>query len=173
MWNVNRQDHVLTPTPSSPRRRFLALALLTPVAILRGRVRAAAEQREHVELTIATDGDLLAFKPDRLTCPTGALVHLIFQHTGKYISQEHNWVLTIPGAAEAVAQAALAAGEKSGWVPLGDRRILAATPQCGKGEHTSISFVAPAPGTYPFLCTNPGHGAVMHGVLVVTPAGAH
>jgi hypothetical protein len=34
--------------------------------------------------------------------------------------------------------------------------------------HVSVSFVAPTPGDYPFLCTNPGHGAVMHGILHVT-----
>jgi azurin len=150
------------------RRQFLKTALSTPLGILGTRVLGASS-RKQVDLKIATDGDLLAFKPDQLTCPTGALVHLTFQHSGKYISQEHNWVLTVPGAAEAVAQAALAAGEEVGWVPKGDRRILAATPQCGKGQSVSVSFVAPAPGSYPFLCTNPGHGAVMHGVLVVTP----
>lgn len=153
----------------SARRRFLVSAVLTPVGILSGSLRGMSAERKHIELTIATDGDLLAFKPERLTCPTGALVRLTFRHTGKYISQEHNWVLTVPGAAEAVSQAALAAGEKSGWVPKGDRRILAATPQCGKGQQVTVSFIAPAPGIYPFLCTNPGHGAVMHGVLEVTP----
>lgn len=86
--------------------------------------------------------------------------------SSKYISQDHNWVLTVPGA---VAQAALQAGEKSGWVPRGDRCILAAAPLCAKGQRVSVDFVAPPPGDYPFLCTNPGHGAVMHGILHVTP----
>jgi azurin len=68
-----------------------------------------------------------------------------------------------------VAKAAVAAGENSGWVPRGDRRILAATPPCPKGQHVSVDFIAPPPGDYPFLCTNPGHGEVMHGILHVTP----
>lgn len=149
------------------RRRALLAAVAIPVCSLLE--VAIASARKHVDLTVSSDGELLAFKPDRLTCPAGASVHLTFFHTGKYVSQDHNWVLTVPGAADAVAQAALEAGEKSGWLPRGDRRILAATPLCAKGQHVSIDFTAPPPGDYPFLCTNPGHGAVMHGVLHVTP----
>ena len=141
---------------------------MAALAIPFGYTVLPASSKKHVELSIASDGDLLAFKPDHLTCPAGAAVHVTFHHTGKYISQDHNWVLTVPGAAEAVAQAAIQAGEKSGWVPQGDRRILAATPPCAKGQQVSVDFVAPPPGDYPFLCTNPGHGAVMHGILHVT-----
>jgi azurin len=151
----------------APRRKLLLAALAIPVACAVG--HASASSKRQVQLHIASDGDLLAFKPDRLTCPAGAAVHLTFSHTGKYISQDHTWVLTAPGAADAVARAAIQAGEKSGWLPRGDRRVLAATPLCAKGRQVSVDFVAPAPGDYPFLCTNPGHGAVMHGILHVTP----
>jgi len=150
-----------------PRRTVLLSALA--ICVGRAGRALAASPRKQVQLHIASDGDLLAFKPDQLTCPAGAAVHLTFSHTGKYISQDHNWVLTVPGAAEAVAKAAVAAGENSGWVPRGDRRILAATPPCPKGQHVSVDFIAPPPGDYPFLCTNPGHGEVMHGILHVTP----
>ncbi|MGH8209414.1 MAG: plastocyanin/azurin family copper-binding protein [Steroidobacteraceae bacterium] len=149
------------------RRTALLAALVIPFGYCVETLPAAPKKR--VQLNIASDGDLLAFKPDHLSCAPGAAVHLTFSHTGKYITQDHNWVLTVPGAAEAVAQAAMAAGENSRWTPRGDKRILAATPPCGKGQHVSVDFVAPAPGDYPFLCTTPGHGAVMHGVLHVTP----
>ena len=149
------------------RRTALLAALAVPFRYSLTAVSAAPKKQ--VRLSISSDGDLLAFKPDQLTCPTGAAVHLTFSHTGKYITQDHNWVLTVPGAAEAVAQAAMAAGESSDWAPRGDKRILAATPRCGKGQHVSVDFVAPPPGDYPFLCTTPGHGAVMHGILHVTP----
>jgi azurin len=155
---------------SSPgaRREFLRAAGALSLCVLPALLQDASAAAAHVELTIASDGDLLAFKPDRLTCVTGAHVRLTFYNTAKYVSQEHNWVLTVPGAAAAVEKAGLAAGEQSGFVARGDPRVLAATPMIGKGQHVSIEFTAPAPGTYPFLCTNPGHGEVMHGVLVVT-----
>jgi azurin len=141
----------------------LAPLICLPIA------RAAQKLSTPTELTIATDGDLLAFKPTELICPTGAHVRLTFFHTGKYIRQDHDWVLTVPGAAGAVAKAGLRAGESTGYLPHADKRVLAATPLCGKGEQVSVEFIAPAPGDYPFMCSYPGHDQFMHGVLHVTP----
>jgi azurin len=151
------------------RRGVLAGLMMLPAAFVGYRAPGASRPRPEVNLTISTDGDLLAFKPVELTCPTAALVHLTFIHTGKYISQDHDWVLTLPDEANAVDQAALRAGEAAGYVaPRGDKRVLAATRMCGKGEQVRIDFIAPAPGEYPFICTYPGHAAFMHGVLHVT-----
>ena len=122
----------------------------------------------YVDLLIESDGDLLAFKPTELSCPSGAHVRLTFRHTGKYISLEHNWVLILPHTFDEINKAALAAGEKNGWVPPGDKRILAATPLCSRGQQVMVEFIAPAPGDYPFICSNPGHAESMWGVLHVT-----
>ena len=157
------------PAVAVTRRGMLVATVTMPVGCVFQAAFAANPRSKHVDLEISSDGDLLAFKPDHLSCPAGASVHLTFYHTGKYVSQDHNWVLTRPGAAAAVAQNALEASEKSGWVPEKDPRVLAATPPCAKGRHVSVDFTAPPPGDYPFLCTTPGHGAVMHGVLHVTP----
>jgi len=151
------------------RREILASLLIVPIGVLGYRVLPAVGGSSTVELTIATDGDLLAFKPTTLTCPTGAHVRLTFFHTGKNIRQEHDWVLTEPGEAARVAKAGLEAGERARYLPPGDRRVLAATPLCGKGERVSVEFTAPAPGAYPFMCSFPGHDTFMHGVLNVTP----
>jgi len=149
------------------RREILTSLLMAPVGFVGYRVLAVSDRPTHVELAIATDGDLLAFKPTTLTCPTGANVRLTLFHTGKYIRQEHDWVLTVPGAATAVAKAGLKAGENAGYLQPGDRRVLAATPLCGKGEQVSVEFTAPAPGNYQFMCSYPD--TFMHGVLNVTP----
>jgi azurin len=153
------------------KRRNLLLSLLTiPAGFAGSRLLAAhGSAAATVELTISTDGDLLAFQPTELSCPTRARVRLTLIHTGKYIRQAHDWVLTAPGAAGAVAEAGLKAGERAGYVPHADRRVLAATRMCGKGERVSVEFVAPAPGDYPFLCSYPGHDQFMRGVLHVTP----
>jgi len=156
------------PAVGVTRRGLLVAAVTLPIGCL-SQAALATPSGKHIALEISSDGDLLAFKPDQLSCPAGAAVHLTFHHTGKYVSQDHDWVLTRPGAAEAVAQAALEASEKSGWTPAKDPRVLAATTPCGKGQHVSVDFTAPPPGDYPFLCTTAGHGAVMHGVLHVTP----
>jgi len=149
-------------------RREVLAGLTASAGLLGYCARAASHKSPEVNLTVSTDGDLLAFKPVELTCPTGAHVHLTFFHSGKYIRQDHDWVLTMAGVADAVAQAGLAAGESAGYLAQGDRHVLAATKMCGKGEYASVDFTAPAPGDYPFICTYPGHAAFMHGVLHVT-----
>lgn len=157
------------PYPSlGPRRRLLLLALLAPAALLGSRSAVRAAPVRYVDLLVETDGDLLEYKQKSLTCPSGAHVRLTFRHTGKYVSFEHNWVLILPRSFDAVTAAAVAAGEKNGWLPRGDKRILAATPMCGKGQVAMVEFVAPAAGDYPFICSYPGHAQSMWGVLHVT-----
>jgi azurin len=155
---------------SPMRRRLLLSAVFAPVVLLAGKPSRPAAPIRYVELHIETDGDLLEFKQKELSCPSGAHVRLTFRHTGKYVSFEHNWVLILPKTFDAVTAAAVAAGEKQGWLPRGDKRILAATPMCGKGQVAMVEFVAPAPGDYPFICSYPGHAQSMWGVLHVTAA---
>jgi azurin len=149
------------------RRRQLILA--APLLLLGCRQGTTPAPMKTVELHIQTDGDFLAFVPTELTCPTGAHVRLYFHHAGEHIPQEHNWVLVKPGMLDEVEKAGMEAGEASGWVPQHDPRVLAATSLCSPGGIAMVEFVAPAPGDYPFLCSFPGHGAEMQGVLHVTP----
>lgn len=151
------------------RRRLLQVALLAPVMLAGCRRPAPIQPVQYVSLLVESDGDLLAFKPTELSCPTGARVRLTFHHTGRYVSFQHNWVLILPHSFDAVTKAAEAAGEERGWLPDGDSHILAATPMCGKGQTATIEFVAPAPGDYPYICSFPGHAQSMWGVLHVTP----
>ena len=154
--------------PGLTRRTVLGVLALVPAGLCACARRSIPAAGATVDLLVESDGDQLAFKPNTLSCPTGARVRLTFRHTGRYVSFEHNWVLILPHTFDAVNAAALAAGEKQGWVPKGDPRILAATPLCGKGQQATIEFVAPAPGDYPFICSNPGHAESMWGVLHVT-----
>ena len=150
------------------RRQLVLSALSGPWLLSACRQRSEpVKPLVRVDLQIASDGDLLKFKPTALSCPAGAQVRLTFTHAGKYISFEHNWVLILPHTFDAVNKAALAAGEKNGWVPPGDKRVLAATPLCGKGQKVMVEFIAPAAGDYPFICSNPGHAEDMWGVLHV------
>jgi azurin len=123
-----------------------------------------------VDLLVETNGDLLEFKPNELACHAGDRVRLTFRHTGRYVNFEHNWVLILRGSFDAIIAAANAAGESQGWLPAGDRRILAFTPMCGRGQVMVTQFDAPAAGDYPFICTFPGHAQSMWGVLHVLPS---
>ena len=126
-----------------------------------------------VSLSISSDGDFLAFRPTELTVPAGAHVVLTFHHTGKIISQDHDWVLADRGAMPALLAAsdrAAAAGSPEGksFLEPADPRVIASTKMIGKGQTASIEFTAPPPGDYPFFCSTPGHAETMHGLLHVT-----
>jgi azurin len=146
------------------RRQLLVGALALPLSVF-GCGRKPTSEQEIVDLYIQSDGDFLAFKPDELTCPTGALVRLKFHHAGKFLSARHNWVLVYPNQMEAVDKDA----EKTeGVVSTDDPRVVAVVPMCDKGDTMMTQFIAPAPGDYPFFCATPGHAEDMNGILHVT-----
>jgi azurin len=141
-------------------RRELLVGCLTVAAC----GRTPAPERQAVDLFIESDGDFLAFKPDTLTCPSGASVRLTFHHGGKFLSARHNWVLVQPGQMEAVDKDV---DDKEGVVSKDDTRVIAVTPMCDKGVTVMTQFTAPPPGDYPFFCSTPGHGECMNGILHV------
>jgi azurin len=131
--------------------------------IVLGCGRRPKSEQQIVDLHIESDGDFLAFQPDTLICPTGALVRLTFHHAGQILSARHNWVLVYPGQLEAVTKDAL---QNDGILSNDDPRVIAATPICDKGETVMAQFIAPPPGDYPFLCST--HPEDMRGNLHVT-----
>ena len=146
------------------RRRLLFGSLTLPLTLL-GCGRKRTSDQQVVDLFIESDGDFLAFRPDTLTCPTGALVRLTFHHAGRFLSALHNWVLVCPNQMEAVDKDA----EKTdGIIAEGDSRVIVALPMCGKGATVMTQFTAPPPGDYPFFCSTPGHAVDMNGILHVT-----
>jgi azurin len=145
-----------------PRRRLLSGLLM----LLSGCRRQHTGASQGVDLYIESDGDFLAFRPDTLTCRTGARVRLTFHHTGKFLNAVHNWVLVQPRQMEAVDGFA---EKHDGLVPAGDPRVIAVAPMCGKGDTVRTEFIAPVPGDYPFFCSTPGHAEDMNGILHVTP----
>jgi len=149
------------------RRCFTWLAVSAPLALAACRAKSPQPIAQAVDLLIETNGDLLEFKPRELSCRAGDQVRLTFRHTGKYVNFEHNWVLIERGSFDSITAAAMAAGEAGGWLPAGDRRILAFTPMCGRGQVAVTEFIAPKAGDYPFICTFPGHAQSMWGVLHV------
>lgn len=99
---------------------------------------------------------------------TGQKVHVTFKNVATMAVLKHNWVVTKPGTEAKVAEEGLAAGEAQNYVVPGEN-VIASTKLAAGGQTVDVTFTAPAPGTYPFVCTMPGHYVVMKGKLVVTP----
>ena len=128
---------------------------------------ATAAADDTVEIYLATVGENMAYNTKTLKVQTGKRVHLTLMNKGHSDLMPHNWVLVAPGTE---AQVALAGVEKKpdGYVVEGPN-VLAHTPLALPQKTAEVTFTAPAPGDYPYICTVPGHYMVMKGTLTVTP----
>jgi azurin/glucose/arabinose dehydrogenase len=108
----------------------------------------------------------LKYDVKKVNLKAGKKVRLIFNNPDV---MQHNLVVVKPGTADAVANAALvmgADGFKQGFLPESED-ILFATRLLNANEKQAITFTLDEPGTYPFVCTFPGHAILMRGELVV------
>jgi azurin len=103
----------------------------------------------------------------------GKKVKLTFKNAGKLpkIAMGHNLVLLKKGvSAIAFGQKALGAGANA-VNPLPDSLkgdVIANTKLLGPGEEEIVTFTAPKEkGAYEYVCTFPGHFAMMRGTMTV------
>jgi azurin len=113
--------------------------------------------------------DMMQFNARALQVDGGCSeVQLTLHHVGKMEAHVlgHDWVLARSADVSAIANAGIAAGFDKGYLPPGDKRILAATRIVGGGEATTITFstanLMPG-GDYSFFCSYPGHTSMMRG----------
>ena len=80
----------------------------------------------------------------------------------------HNWVLLKPGTDVAAFGSKAAAARETEYIPASEKAsIIAHTKLVGGGESDTIEFTAPAKGTYTYVCSFPGHYALMKGSFIV------
>jgi len=143
-------------------KKFLFAAAVTLAA-------SSTACHKTAELQLGSVGDTMAYDTTAFTVKAGQTVHVVLTNHAHSPAMKHNWVLVKPGKEAAVATAGMTAGEAAGYVQAGDADVLANTPLSQPGGQVEVTFTAPAAGTYPFLCTFPGHYQTMHGTLTVTP----
>ena len=152
------------------RNALAAGALLGLQALLLPLPAAAAAPADKCKFEI-TGNDLMQYDKKELDVPGGcAQVTVTLHHAGKLPVQAmgHNWVLVNSADVVAVANAGMAAGLQNNYLPPGDKRVLASTKVVGGGETASVTFATAAlkkGGDYTFLCTFPGHNALMRGTF--------
>jgi azurin len=97
----------------------------------------------------------------------GSKIRLVFNNNDDMM---HNVVGVMPGTADEVAELAIKLGLKGSqmnYVPKSSN-VLFNTALLQPHSSESIYFIAPTkPGEYTFMCTYPGHGSVMRGMLKV------
>lgn len=120
---------------------------------------------------VALEGtDQMKFNTKEIVVPAGKKVKLTLTHTGKLpaTAMGHNFVLLAAGSEGQAFSVAAATAKDTDYIPAAMKgQVIANTSVVGGGESVTIEFDAPAPGEYPFLCSFPGHYALMNGILKV------
>jgi azurin len=115
--------------------------------------------------------DQMQYDRQALAAPASCKqITVTLHHTGKLPREAmgHNWVLVNAADLAAVANAGMGAGLASDYVAPGDARVLAHTKIIGGGDTTTVTFASSLlkqGGSYSYLCTFPGHNALMHGTF--------
>ncbi|MBO6571143.1 azurin [bacterium] len=121
------------------------------------------------EITVEAN-DRMQFDTKEISVKTGEKITLTLKHVGKLPKQAmgHNWVLLKEGVVvKDFAMEAMKAKDND-YLPKDSKDIIVATELLGGGETDTITFEAPAKGTYTFICTFPGHYGIMQGTFVVS-----
>jgi azurin len=146
----------------------LAAAALLSTFALAPRAQAA----DACKLEISGN-DLMQYDKQSLAVPASCKdITVTLHHSGKLAKDVmgHDWVLVSTPDLAAVASAGVGAGLAANYIQPGDKRVLAHTSIIGGGETTSVTFPASAlkaGGSYSYLCTFPGHSALMHGTFKI------
>ena len=129
--------------------------------------KAEAKEVNDNEIALSSN-DLMAYDKTEIKVKAGRKITLTLRHTGKIskIAMGHNFVLLKQGTDIAAFAGKAAQARETDYIPESDA-IIANTKLIGGGESTTITFDAPEPGIYDYICSFPGHYGVMQGKLIV------
>ena len=121
-------------------------------------------------IVVKTIPQKLLYDVKKLTAKAGEKITIRFIND---CDLPHNLIVCVPGSMEKVGRASVdmvindpQALEKQ-YVPE-IPEVLHATRLLNSGEQHDLTMTLPdSPGDYPYVCTFPGHYALMNGVLVV------
>jgi azurin len=152
------------------RNVFAAFLVVAMPALL---LAAPAQAADKVCKLAITGNDAIQYDKKQLTITSDCTqVELTLTHIGKLPAQSmgHDWVLVKAEDLAAVANDGLTAGIANNYVKQGDARVIAHTKVVGGGESASVTFATSAlkkGQAYKYLCTFPGHNALMNGDFIV------
>ena len=162
-----------TPPPApSAAPAAAAPAAAAPAEAAPAASAPAANAAAAAEITIKPDlTNPLMYDTKTFTVKAGQQVKLTFNNTHPAVPQPHNWVLGKVGTKDKLLAAAMAVmtdpkGLEKGYIPE-TPDVLQHTKLLQPNTSETITFFAPTAGDYPYICTFPGHGIMMNGVMKV------
>lgn len=127
-----------------------------------GAVEASNEL--HIE-----SNDQMQYTTNELKATAGKIT-LTLKHIGKMEKtvMGHNLVILKPGTDIADFSLKAVDAKDTDYIPASEKaNVIAHTKIIGGGESDTIEFTIDEKGTYDFICSFPGHVAVMKGKLIV------
>ncbi len=140
----------------------------SPISIGTKVVEEVVEDNGITEIVLESS-DEMKFNKKKLVTKEGNQVKLTLKHVGKMGKEVmgHNFVLLAKGTdIMAFGEKAVDAADNN-YIPEGSDEVIVYTEMIGGGETTTITFDAPEKGEYDFICSFPGHVALMKGKFIV------
>jgi azurin len=117
-----------------------------------------------------TANDQMKFSLATIEAKAGEELKVVLTNVGTLPKEAmgHNWVLLKAGTDPmAFGMASMTAKDNNYIAPAMKDQVVAFIPILGPKQSGDTTFKAPAAGEYPFICSFPGHVALMKGTLTV------
>ncbi len=114
--------------------------------------------------------DQMQFNTNELRAVAGKPIKLTLKHVGQIPKEAmgHNLVILQEGTDQSAFALKANDAKATDYIPASEKAsIIAHTKLLGGGEEDTIEFTIDKKGSYPFICSFPGHVAMMKGVLIV------
>lgn len=170
LWSLRPKPAAAEAAPAPAAAVASGEAPAAPAAADSAAPAAPAADIPVLEVTIKPDNaNPLAYDTKSFSAKAGQKVKLTFENVHPTLPQPHNFVLGKLGVDKGkmlgIAMAAMTLVDK-GYIPE-SADILAHTKLLQPGETETIEFTLPTAGEYNYICTFPGHGAIMNGTITV------
>lgn len=147
------------------KKKELIMKKLALLSIICLTLISCSSTPDPITVTIKPVGNEMKFEKTSFTVEKGQEVTVIMDNIATLPMMKHNIVFL--NDASKVNDIGMAAISAPGYLPKNDA-IIAATPIADPGKQTKVTFKAPQKaGTYVYICTFPGHYAMMRGEMIV------
>jgi azurin len=161
----------LTTTFAIAALSLAPAALLADPVVEKTTTTEAKEEKKADQEVVVTCNDLMQYDKKEIEVKAGQTIKITLKNVGKApkIAMGHNLVVLNKGAdLNAWAMKAMTAKDTD-YVPTdkeAKKSVLAHTKLLGPDESDSITFEIKEAGEYEYLCSFPGHFALMRGKII-------
>ncbi len=148
----------------------IGLLAITSILFFCGSIYSAEKKVDFDVLIQISGNDLMRYSKNKFTVGAGQKVKLEFKNIGKLpkAAMGHNIVILKKGIdVPGFCNEALKFPNEDYFPKTKKNEVIANTKLLGPGESDIVYFVAPSKGDYDFVCSFPGHFAMMKGKMTV------